>query len=184
MRAQHALRYQLHISPMLLSQRRRLPSPVSVYLSIMSPNRRPKLQVHTHIYPPPLCPQLGCVQTMVLILDGNAHVRKKICLFGEKKIRFATALDLIKCLEQIRNIDYSFCASYHLVYVPWCGGSIYIPTPRCICNIWRGRRRGPMVCCVQQEGGATQAIAQIHTSQFLTQNLSFYKPRLKNYNFF
>ena len=38
---------------------------------------------------------------MVRILDGNSeHVAQawlKICIFGGKKIRFVTALDLIKC---------------------------------------------------------------------------------------
>ena len=42
---------------------------------------------------------------MILILDGNsehiAHACSKIGHFGEKKIRFATAFDLIKCPEQI-----------------------------------------------------------------------------------
>ena len=40
------------------------------------------------------------------ILDGNsehvAHVGRKIGLFGEKEIKFLTALELIKCLKQIK----------------------------------------------------------------------------------
>ena len=48
--------------------------------------------------------KMFCV--MVLILDGNsesvAHAIRKICVFGEKKMRFMTALDLIKCLKQIK----------------------------------------------------------------------------------
>ena len=43
---------------------------------------------------------------MVLMLDGNSehvpHARIKISLSGEKKILFVTALDLIKCLKQIK----------------------------------------------------------------------------------
>ena len=44
---------------------------------------------------------------MVLTLDGNsdhvAHARRKIGLFGEKKLRFVFALDLIKCLKEIEE---------------------------------------------------------------------------------
>ena len=43
---------------------------------------------------------------MVLVLDGNSeHVGrscKKIGFFGEQKIRFVTALDKIKSLQQIK----------------------------------------------------------------------------------
>ena len=42
---------------------------------------------------------------MVDIVDGNsehvAHASRKISLFGEKKIGFVTALDMIKYLRQI-----------------------------------------------------------------------------------
>ena len=47
---------------------------------------------------------------MVLVSDGNsghaAHAWRKIGLFGGKQIRFATALDLMKCLktDKISNI--------------------------------------------------------------------------------
>ena len=43
---------------------------------------------------------------MVLVLDGNlghiAHAELKKFFFGGKKDRFVTALDLIKCLKQIK----------------------------------------------------------------------------------
>ena len=43
---------------------------------------------------------------MVLILDDssehNAHAWRETDIFGEKKIRFVTALDLIKYLKQIK----------------------------------------------------------------------------------
>ena len=42
---------------------------------------------------------------MVPILDGNsehvAHASRKIGLYGEKKIRFVIALELIKYLRQV-----------------------------------------------------------------------------------
>ena len=44
--------------------------------------------------------------SMVLTLDGNldhvAHTRTKIGLFKGKKIGFVTALDLNKCLKQVK----------------------------------------------------------------------------------
>ena len=44
--------------------------------------------------------------TMVLILDGNsehdAHTCGKIGIFRAEKIRFVTALALIKCFKQIK----------------------------------------------------------------------------------
>ena len=47
----------------------------------------------------------ACILYMVLILDGNSehveHVLGKIGLFG-KKIQFVTALDLSRCLKQIK----------------------------------------------------------------------------------
>ena len=47
---------------------------------------------------------MSIVGSILLILDGNsehvAHALRKIGLFGEKKHRFVTSLDLIKCLKR------------------------------------------------------------------------------------
>ena len=46
------------------------------------------------------------LNTMVLVIDGNSnHVVlawRKMGLFGEKKIRYVTIFDLIKCLKPIK----------------------------------------------------------------------------------
>ena len=68
--------------------------------------------------------QVRPIETMVLILDGNsehvAHALNEIGLFGEKQIRFVTALDLNKCFEY-QNLHLT-CAPisdiYHLVHIP------------------------------------------------------------------
>ena len=43
---------------------------------------------------------------LLLILDGNsqhvAHASRKVGLFGEKKNQVGTALNMIKCFQQIK----------------------------------------------------------------------------------
>ena len=60
------------------------------------------------------------LQCMVLILESTrghiAHVWRKSGIFEEKKIIFATAVDLNKCLKQIKLLFFPRahrCVSYH-----------------------------------------------------------------------
>ena len=65
---------------------------------------------------PPFYPHGTCIRWLLRICLARMSEKG---LFGEKKIRFVTGLDLIKCLTQINNRDCSLRTylflSYHLM---------------------------------------------------------------------